>query len=347
MKKDDVLTEWNEKEVKVDKKSARKLVWKTRLSITYTVIRVLFIIFFLYLLYIIPVSVFYDMSGKQAEFDRLVTTIVETRNPGIAVDKLDFRRAEINPFLTQETSLTLYRNIGEWEVVVGEVTAKKTLFGEVKINLDFDRRYLNESNTQSYAVAPDLLGETYTENNGHSSNLTLSQLEKMNDGFVAQIQFSTIKSMTPEELINILSDYDVQVYQMPIYGGELTDSEVSNYMGYGRAGQFTFVSSLMLRPFIEYDEKNRQSSSIGTLSGEGSIDEAESQFYQDMEWLIENGNYQDKELDKARLAYIKENGMQVYGATVTGPIREVERLMDEELFHQFHLGGVEIWNWYE
>ncbi|WP_226035100.1 anti sigma factor C-terminal domain-containing protein [Aquibacillus saliphilus] len=343
MKKDDVLSEWNQSDEQVDKKSAKKLVWRTRLSISFTVLRTLLFIFLIYCLYMIPVSVYYDMSGKAAEFDRLVSTLVETRNPGIAVDKYGMRHsAEINPLLTQSTKATLYRNVGDYEVVVGEVTAKKWLFGSIRYKLDLNNKYLNEDSS-SYIIAPDLLGKPISNDKSESELMIANQLEKIEDGYVAQARFSTRKGMSPQKLNELISEYDVTVHQMPVFGGETTEVEVS----YGRAGQFTFAQTLMLRPFMEYDNKNRPSASYHSLTGEEAIESSVKQFYKDIEWLIENGNYQEQDIDKQRLAYIKANDFQVFGAMVTGPIREIERLLEEEMFHNFQLGGIEVWNWTE
>ena len=96
-----------------------------RLAIGFTVIRILLGVFLIHALYQIPVEIYFEHSGNRAEFDRFVATVVETRHAGIEVDKLSHPRAEISPLLTQETTLPVYRQVGGWDVVVGEVKAKK------------------------------------------------------------------------------------------------------------------------------------------------------------------------------------------------------------------------------
>ncbi|WP_236707957.1 anti sigma factor C-terminal domain-containing protein [Brevibacillus choshinensis] len=46
-----------------------------------------------------------------------------------------------------------------------------------------------------------------------------------------------------------------------------------------------------------------------------------------------------------RLDYLKKNGVMVYGAVVTGPVRELEKLRQNPLFHDLKLGRLEVWNW--
>ncbi|MFD2043139.1 anti sigma factor C-terminal domain-containing protein [Ornithinibacillus salinisoli] len=337
MSEDKVLKSWNDKQ-KLDKKQARKLVWKTRLSIGFAVVRVLFIIFLLYTAYMLTISIYYNQSGNSQDFERFVSTLVETRNPGISVewDRFD---TEISPLLTQKTSATLYRHIGDWEVAVGEVTAEKILFNPIYYSIEYNNKYINESSPY-YVVPPDLLGRNFEV---EADNSLLSQLEKMEDGYVVQVLLSTKKGMDPEALRKILSAYDIEIYQMPIYAGELTNFEVNNF----GSSNHVSVDSLMLRPQIVYGEENSWTSRLRSLTDQESLKKSVAQVPKDLEWLVDQRNYFDKETDVKRLAYIKENGIQVYGATVTGPVREIERLMEEEMLHQFQLGGIEVWNWTE
>ncbi|WP_249365316.1 anti sigma factor C-terminal domain-containing protein [Cytobacillus citreus] len=46
-----------------------------------------------------------------------------------------------------------------------------------------------------------------------------------------------------------------------------------------------------------------------------------------------------------RIPYIKENGVQVYGAVVTGPIPELRKLEQNELIRAMKVGEVKLWNW--
>ncbi len=343
MKKDDdsVLDEYTEKDLQTfDQKRARKMVWRTRLSIGFTVIRTLLFLFLLYILYMIPVNIYYDMSGKQAGFERLVTTLVETRYPGVEVKQTHGMGAEINPLLTQSIALKLYRNVGEWDVVVGEAEAKKRMFGDVNVTMDIDSKYLNGNDFNDFAIPPKLLGKDDTTVEADNKNMIKNQIKKIDDGHVAQVQFSVKEAMKPKALLEKLQAYDVRTSRMPVYGGELTAFD----MNYHQSGQITFAQSLLLRPETTYGEKN-QLSSWGDALSKVTLDESVDGFYKDIEWLIENGNYNGRDIDQKRLDYIREKGVQVYGAVVTGPVREIEKLMEEDAFYQFRLGGIEVWNW--
>ncbi|MED4582947.1 anti sigma factor C-terminal domain-containing protein [Brevibacillus choshinensis] len=43
--------------------------------------------------------------------------------------------------------------------------------------------------------------------------------------------------------------------------------------------------------------------------------------------------------------YLKKNDVMVYGAVVTGPVRELEKLRQNPFFLDCKLGRIEVWNW--
>lgn len=341
MKKDDVLGEWQETEETFDEKNARKLVWRTRLSISFILVRTLLVILLLYVAYIVPVSIYYHGSDHPATFDRLVTTLIESSYPAISVERSGINHVEISPLLTQSTVMTLYRQVGDWEVVVGEVTATKRLFGQLDYHVDITDKYLDREMT-SYVLAPELRGDSFPNNHVDYSPVA-NQLSHIADGYVVQTSFSTVEGMTPEQLRKIIMQYDLRVYEMPVFAGELAEFDVN----YFSADEIYYVDSLLLTPATHYDHNNARFSWNRSLSGAKGLKDSVEQFTTNIEWLVENGNYYGKDIDQKRLTYLKSNELLVYGAMVTGPIREVEKLMGEELFHTFELGGIEVWNWEE
>lgn len=52
-----------------------------------------------------------------------------------------------------------------------------------------------------------------------------------------------------------------------------------------------------------------------------------------MEWMPE------------RIEFVKENGVKVYGAVITGPTKELLKLKDLPEITFASLGEVELWNW--
>nr|WP_239540936.1 anti sigma factor C-terminal domain-containing protein [Pullulanibacillus pueri] len=323
------------------------MVWRTRLSIIFTVLRVLFILFFGYAIYKIVISSYYDSAHKGEEFDRYVTTYIETHETGLQVEKTGVQEAILSPFLTQKTSLKLYQTVGDRDVVIGKVKATDSLMVHTIFNLDLKEDYLNQQSTYDFALPPDLSGKGQVSQKDKVSEGVWSTLNKIDDGHVAQVAFSTKQGMSPEALGKALAPYDLKLLQMPVYSGELkTIKDVPFSSGGDGTDQMYYVSHLTLRPWIvSYDSKNRLSSEYYEEDSQ-TMKRAAKQLITDVQWLQKNGDYDEQKADAKRLDYLKQHGVKVYGAVVTGPVRELEKLQNNKNFYQFQLGRMENWNWH-
>lgn len=47
----------------------------------------------------------------------------------------------------------------------------------------------------------------------------------------------------------------------------------------------------------------------------------------------------------SRIDYVEHHGMNVYGSVVTGPTKEIERLLKNKTVKAANIGEVELWNW--
>ncbi|HEU5138833.1 MAG TPA: anti sigma factor C-terminal domain-containing protein [Bacillales bacterium] len=326
-----------------DAKRARKMVWRTRFSIAFSVLRTLFILLLIYCIYITAVSFFYDDSDEN-KLNRYLTTLVEMHHSGMQVEKTGFVHVDISPLLTQSTTRKLFQRVGKWNVVIGEVNAKKELFGRFQVRLDLDGKYLNQTPRYGYVVPPDLLGKGETVLGSKSrKGSAWKRLDKIGDGYVAQMSFSTKRGMTPEGLQQLLADYNLTLLQMPVYAGEVT--AVEGISTVRTSGGKVFVPHLTLHPKTDYSEKNRLSSWQIGFNNKESVTKAVDSFMQDLNWLIQNGDYAWEKIDKKRLAYLQKHGVKVYGAVVTGPVSELKKLKSEKALYEFELGRVELWNW--
>lgn len=324
-----------------DAKQARRLVWRTRLKLFFSVVRVVAGLLLAYALYVAGVQIWYSQSGSAWELERQVTTLIETHQSGLRVEKGGFARREISPFLTRTLTRPLYQEVGHWAVIVGEVRATKPLFGELRVETDLNERYLHQNKEYPFALPPSLFG-TYTPmRNKGADEQVWKQLSHVEDGFVAQMAFSTWVPMQPEQLVKVLSRYDLRVLDMPVFAGELKAFTPMHYSG----GDFKHVPHLSLRPSVEYG------ADPGSLQWQGDFQEGvgteglREALIRDVEWLIEQGEYPERANDQLRLDYLKRHGVEVYGAVVTGPVRELEKLRREADFHHFQLGRIEVWNW--
>src|SRR5690625_5181273 len=107
------MTGWNDKK---EKRALRRY----RFTLAFRITRVLAIIFFVYTLYVIVISIGYQYSTKGNKLNAYAQLAVDWQYPGVS-SEFTGPHTEINPFLTQKTSVPIIRNIGRNEENIGEL----------------------------------------------------------------------------------------------------------------------------------------------------------------------------------------------------------------------------------
>lgn len=331
--------QWSEKKF-------NRMIWRTRVKFLTNAVGALVLLFILYSLYLSLIQIYFDTSERNNTFIRSVITTVELHGTGVKVEKPAFPNVEVTPFLTQKVTLKLYRDVGRWQVITGEVRAERPFYGELTYSVENTGAYLNsDSDMQGAFILPaSIMSEQTMPPDKQRREGGLDQLGRIDDGNVADLSFSTMTLMQPEQLLKLLEGYDLAVTGMPVYSGELKNFNVAHTIG---GGTDYYVPHLTLRPLYEFEEDNRLSmwGLYFTAEDLGKMSEHTENMISDLEWLTANIQYNGVGEDKQRLAYLKKNGVQVYGATVTGPVRELQKLKKQPEFREFRLGRIEVWNW--
>lgn len=317
----------------------RQLKWGRRIRRGTDIIAAVILLFILFSIYMWGANLYFEKSGENAQFTRAVATLAEMQGSGMKVDK-NFRMVSLSPSLKQTVTTKVYRQVGKWSVITGELHAEKSLFGEIRYSIKEDKKYLNE-NMSPYIGFPlsMIYGGSDTIRIGEEPGM--ERLGHIEDGFVAEMWFSFAKGMTPKQAMDVLSEYDLWVTGMAVYSGERKDVKVSIY---SYTNDTAYLPHLTLRPLVTFHENGMAGGESLSLTKQ-DIALAEEQLMKDLEWLTSHVNYYSVNEDEQRLSYLKRNGIQVYGATVTGPVRELEKLKQVPEFRRFGLGRVEVWNW--
>lgn len=316
----------------------RRMIWSNRIKLGIRIIGIAILVSFLFSIYRGLTYFYFDRSGKSFQFERAVITLVELHGDGLKVDK-DIRLIKVSPLLKQSITAKVYRQVGEQKRIIGELHAEQSLFGEIRYTLDDNPQYLN-GNTLNLWVPMSVIyggGEKALKREEEA----IKQLGHIEDGFVSEMSFTLTKAMPPQQLAELLSDYDLWITAMPMYSGEMKEVKLSNY---STSGDSMYVPHLTLRPFFSYSEDGLGRTEATSISTD-DIDMASQQMMKDLEWLTTHVNYNGVQEEKQRLTFLKNNGIQVYGAVVTGPVRELEKLKEVPAFHNFGLGQIEVWNW--
>lgn len=321
------------------KRKKRRMKWLNRIRQGLRLTAVVVIITLLFLIYRWGTYFYFEKSGKNFQFMRAAATLAELYGDGTKVDE-EVAMVKVSTLLKQSLTTKVYRQVGEWSVITGELHAEKSLFGELRYKIHETPEYLRRTRPASFHFPMSLINEDGDRIRNERQG-AIEQLSHIGDGFVAEMNFSIIKGMSPRQLAEMLSEYDLWITGMAMYSGEFKDVVISNFSS---SGGSMFVPHLTLRPIVSYSEDGLGRGETLSLSSM-AIDTAADQMLEDLEWLTTYVNYNGVDMDKQRLAYLKNNGVLVYGASVTGPVRELEKLKEEQVFHSFELGQVEIWNW--
>ncbi|WP_422657516.1 anti sigma factor C-terminal domain-containing protein [Paenibacillus sp. EC2-1] len=324
------------------KERAPDIRWRTGVRVLTNVSGAIVLLFLVYSLYIAAINMYLDTTGMKGKFIRSVISVAELLEDGMRVDKGPFPTVEVTPFITQKTTLKLYRDVGKWQVVTGEIRAERTVTGQFSYSIVDLPTYLNTQRQAAFSLPYTIMFNKPMEVTPRPEH-SLKQLSKIADGNVARLSFSVSTLMSPDQLMEKLASYDVFVTELPVYAGELKEFNTS----FSKSEADYYVPHLSLRPLNHFDENNQLSSSAMYFTPEdkGAMSEHVSYMMSDLEWMTTHIKYNGVDIDKKRLAYLKKHGVQVYGATVTGPVRELEKLQEQPEFRDFRLGLIEVWNW--
>ncbi len=282
--------------LQLNEKRIRRMIWATRFRVARSVIATGVMVLFFYLLYMAAVNIVFVKSDYNYKFARYLITMANTHEQGLRIRSAP--NVEVNGLLTQNMKLNLYRKVGQWDIKEGELTGKKHIFGPYTYRTDVESKYWQGSPSFSYAVPGGLLkGGPDSEMNRTDSADTWNQIAHIGDGFVAEMGFSLMRGMQPEELMTMLDKYDLTLLSMPVYAGEIREFK-PNFSS--SSGNLIQVQHLTLQPRVLFNE-NHSLSGWSTGLGAGNIEEAKQGLLEDMEWLLSEGSYNGSETDELRL----------------------------------------------
>ncbi|WP_249745553.1 anti-sigma factor [Mesobacillus boroniphilus] len=326
------------------KDKEKKILFKYRFTLTMRVIRVIAATLFFFWLYMLVVSISYhalDLDKKHLFYSRLA---MDWTQPNMQDDFGGIESVEITPFLTQKISYPVFKMIGKEPELVGTKQLAKRMIPIYSTN---NTEYIKPKTEREYNFYLPEHPKTGNKLNANEDPSVWTKLEKVHEGTVAELSFSTKEYKTPEEMLEFLKPYDLDVLWMPLYTGELKDYEES-WHGSG--------DSLSVEPFgftggREARDNYRSTSKYGLE--EKFTDENKKLMLKQMKKLLDNEStsYRENFLGlthlEERYDYLMKEGFQVYGAVVTGPVKELLKLKENEQIQGANLGEMAYWNWVE
>lgn len=341
------MIEWSQEKEK-------KILQKYRFTLTFRILRILLLCAVIYGLYILSVSIIFEKTRPDRKHIYNSLMALEWQQPNIK-GQYSGSSAEITPLLTQKFSYPLVKQVGKENVMVGEMSLDKKIFNtssSMKMNLTSKNsssssslKSTNEFDKFSFNLPED--PRTGKVTSSQINNGVWKTLEKLPEGTVAELAFSTTTFMEPKKLIKMLEPYDVEVVWMPIYTGEFKSFDpfptgegsvnLTIYDSFGLSGGLK-VSDDYSKIWVGQNLTNgvRDSQRVMLENMEKLLNNEKKSYIEDFLGL----SYLQERYD-----YLKKNGFQAYGAVVTGPTKELLKLKNIEGVSNQKLGDVELWNW--
>lgn len=327
------------------KEKERQILLKYRFTLTLKIIRVLLAILFLFWIYMMVVNYCQYALNLDKKHAYNIKLVMDWTMPNLQENFGEINNSEINPFLTQEISFPVSKVVGKEEKVVGEMEITKALINPFSHK---SVRYFQANQTNNYRFFLPEHPKTGEKLTAEDDAKVWEQLDKIHEGTVAELSFSTSEFMSADNLIALLEPYDLDILWAPLVTGEFTEFEPAGYGG--AEGTLSIDYLFGLTGGREISDDFRSEAKFNQLKAD-VLEQSEAMMLTSMETLLkeESTSYIEDFLGfyslEERYRYLKKNGFKVYGAVVTGPVKELLRLKDVNEIRGAQLGELDYWNW--
>ncbi|MFD1779076.1 anti-sigma factor [Fredinandcohnia salidurans] len=283
------------------------------------------------LLLIVPVLtlssyLYYAIGGKANHLIDIATKTIYVTEPNMSLEEMEVE--EDIGFFTMNLYFDVFKRIGKEDYNAGEYSVS---FALDNANLPDRNMNLERPLPITGDMETDML---YHPNGPHGKtvNSDWEILDHLPDGTVGEIYLSMNQLMKPEELENQLGK-NVEVRWVAVDTG-LEDKNLYE-AGYSVTpiGYPLQVDTTTWSPFNGREKSNEE------------VFLAIIKFLAKDEKTAEKISRARSLALKERIPYIEKNGVQVYGAVVTGPTPELRKLKDIDLINVMKVGEVRLWNW--
>jgi hypothetical protein len=329
------VAEWN-------KGLENKIMKNYRFKFTARIVQVIIVIFLLYTFYMMGVNIIADTLKWDRKHLYNISLMLDWKFPNVKTP-MESPISATDALWTQRMEVPLFEQVGKEDYSTGIIDMKKGIL-PLSSYLQFDWNVDQpDEHFRFYLPKDPVSGKKYSPQN---SDPAWSSLEKVHEGTVAEMAFSMTEFMEPLELQKVLENYDLQVLWMPLYTGEMKEFKA----GYGSSGNDRQLSGIYGLSSGREHDKDYMSQSQMLLSSR-HMDELQEAMLQNMNDLLEkeSKSYYESFLGldhlQERYNYLKKEGFTVYGAVVTGPVKELLKLKEIEGIHGAQVRRMEYWNW--
>lgn len=322
----------------------KRIILKYRLTLTMKILRTLLAIGLIWLVYTMAVNIIYFQTHLDKKHTFYSTLALEWTHPNITGGFGNIAESEITPLLTQKITYPVFRKVGKEEQQIGTQEITKPLWPSFSAHtLTIEN---NPENRSFHFLLPKH-PKTGKQLISQEDPRVWNTLEMVHEGTVADLAFSTKSYVSPEEIFDLLAPYDLDVLWLALYTGELDTFTA----GYTESGEEVSVAPFGMAGGREIGDDYLSQS--GVYLTKEHMETAKEMMLENIAYLLqkERKSYYESFLGlyhlQERYDYLKKNGFVVYGAVVTGPVKELLKLKELNEINDVQLGVMEYWNWVE
>lgn len=316
-----------EKSLKVPEEKQKRLIKLGRNHALLTNIMISLAI----LLLIVPVLtlssyLYYAIGGKANHLIDIATKTIYVTEPNMSLEEMELE--EDIGFFTMNINFDVFKRIGKEDFKAGEYSVRFALdhpdFPERDMKLERPLPIMGGMET-------DMLYPPGGPN-GKKVDSDWDILEHLPDGTVGEIYVSLEQFTKPDEIEKHLGN-EVEVRWVAVNTGLedknlYEDGDLVAPIGYPLQ-----IDTTTWSPFNGREKPNEEVF-LDILKSLAKDEKTAEKISRARSLVL-----------KERIPYIEKNGIQVYGAVVTGPTPELRELKDNELIRVMKVGEVKLWNW--
>ena len=268
-------------------------------------------------------------DGRANTQIKVASDVIEVTEPNMFVKRMELE--ETIDFFSMDLNFDVYKRIGKEEYRVGEYDIDYMLdqpaFPNRTFFLDRPHPEIPPRDEPSYFIHPAL-------HVPYEFKKEWEIVQNVPDGTVVEAYISFSNPIRPDDIrdINPGRDPDIDFLWLAVDTGVEKKVLDSEGLPVTPIGYPIYKDPPTWTPF-----DNRQDN---------------SEVFKEILNHLENHEEQATKIARAktlaldeRIDYIQENGVNIYGAVVTGPASEIRKLQDNEYVRSLKVGEVKLWNW--
>lgn len=324
-----------------EKKIIRRGKWRARVSNTLTVISAFLIIL---IISSILSAIFYSTGDRSEKYPDVVSSAIAVSQPNTSVNL----SSGTGPFFSMHLTGKIRKEVGDEQITIGDYSMK-LLFGWARI---FSYSYTDENKGSIYNfVYPQ---DDQSAENSIYNNSEWERLEKLPEGTVAEAYLSFNKLYTTDETLKKFEAKNLQpVWFVADTGSQTRGSFRNDLLGFPYQPIWHKDDMKVIQESKEkrgwFGGVTSRSSVSPSVESFGDGELRNENFLKTLKLIQEYKSIGKRvipfiDLDES-ISYLEKNGVNLYGAVVTGPVKELLKLQEEEWVSSMHVGEVRLWNW--